>query len=120
MSDDVPPPFLRLAKRASYNSDFKIRVGACIAGKRPLVTGYNKVKTHPKINRPSVHAEMACLLCCNIEVVRGKTIYVYRETKEGPAMARPCDNCLESLRDAGIKRVVYTTNEFPYWKQEYI
>ena len=39
-------------------------------------------------------------------------IYVYRETKGGrKALAKPCAACTKALRDLGIKKVCYTTND---------
>lgn len=39
-------------------------------------------------------------------------IYVYRETKDGrKALARPCKACTQALRDLGIKKVCYTTDD---------
>ena len=39
-------------------------------------------------------------------------IYVYRETKSGKrAMARPCAACTKALKDLGIKKICYTTDD---------
>jgi tRNA(Arg) A34 adenosine deaminase TadA len=46
---------------------------------------------------------------------KGSTIYVARVNQTGAArMARPCPNCYEALLLAGVKKVVYTTNEGDY------
>jgi hypothetical protein len=43
---------------------------------------------------------------------KGSTIYVARVNQTGDSrMARPCPNCYEALLLAGVKRVVYTTND---------
>lgn len=61
-----------------------------------------------------MHAEMELIskiryLDINFSEVE---IYVYRETKSGRrAMARPCAACTKALKDLGIKKVFYTTDD---------
>ena len=45
-------------------------------------------------------------------------IYVYRVHKNGTlAMSRPCPSCMQLIKDVGIKRVFYTTeNGYVYEK----
>jgi hypothetical protein len=43
---------------------------------------------------------------------KGGTIFVARVSQTGASrMARPCANCYETLLLAGVKKVVYTTND---------
>lgn len=42
---------------------------------------------------------------------RGATVYVARLGGHGQALSRPCEACEASLREAGVKRIVYTTND---------
>jgi deoxycytidylate deaminase len=77
--------------------------------------GANLVKTHPIYANGdrwlSIHAEIKALISAETSVV-GCDIYVYRATANDElAMARPCNECLKVLADAGIKRVYYTTRE---------
>lgn len=56
------------------------------------------------------HAEARALrpnIDCN-----GATLYIVRV---GSSMSRPCDNCWQLIRDAGIRRVVYFN-----WESEMI
>lgn len=40
------------------------------------------------------------------------TAYIARIDKSGSLkMARPCDSCMQALRSAGIKKIVYSTDE---------
>ena len=40
----------------------------------------------------------------------GADNYVTRHTPTGMAMAKPCDNCMEAIRAAGIRRIYYTND----------
>lgn len=43
------------------------------------------------------------------EDLSGMVLYVARSYKNGkPAMSKPCDNCDRLIREAGIKKVIYT------------
>lgn len=117
--------FLRLARRASLESSCYPRVGAVISTKRPISFGYNKPKTHPKYSNPeltvrdTIHAEMDCLKTVTWDdLFDGATIWVYREANGKPALARPCDDCIKTLRSFEFKRMVYTVDKYPYYKIE--
>ena len=42
---------------------------------------------------------------------KGAIMIVARISPTGLAMAKPCENCREAIRKAGIKRVYYTSRE---------
>jgi hypothetical protein len=43
--------------------------------------------------------------------VRGNTVYVARIDRSGRTrMSRPCGECMDNLRERGIRRIVYTTD----------
>lgn len=115
---DLPGPF-RLARRASLQSEFRVKMGAVIMrGKRVISTGKNITKTHPKFGY-SVHAETNCLMRTGRYDIIGCSIYVYREDRNGnPAIARPCDDCMKVLKSFGIKNVYYTIEDYPYFRKE--
>lgn len=131
-ASDISPhggiQYFKIAREQSLMSDFRCRVGACIVSGKNIFKGYNKRKTHPKFANPnihiktSLHAELSCFINAGDNVdLNGASIYVYRETKDGkPAMSRPCEHCMEFLKDAGIKTIYYSTSEFPHWKKEEI
>lgn len=112
----------------ALQSDMHKRMACIIADKRgrPISMGVNKRKTHPtqmhyakRAKFPSkvfLHAEIAALVKCR---EKGHTLYVGRILKDGSAaLARPCPICLEAIKEAGIKEVVYTGNsgEISYLK----
>ena len=134
------PYGLQLAKKLAYNStytnsnDISIKMGAVIMyGNKVISKSVNKNKTHPIMDFYNkcmpwtkvayLHAEMGALInahwrmCPNM--LSKCTVYVARKlNKEGFGYARPCDACMSALRDAGITKVVYTT-EYGY-AEEYI
>lgn len=123
MNEDLPGLF-RLAKNISRHSEYRIKIGAVLVKHgTPISIGFNKLKFHPKYSNPTkktIHAEMQAILSSGKEKIRNSEIFVYREFKRTglPALARPCEDCILKLKEFGIKRIYYTTNEFPYWNVE--
>jgi deoxycytidylate deaminase len=115
------PRYFTIAKAASQCSDLRCAVGAVIISHKPISIGFNIQKSHPRFadgkRSYSIHAEISALLRSQCSV-RGSTIYVYREDRNGDiGMAKPCPNCMKILIEAGIKRVYYTTKTAPYWNR---
>jgi deoxycytidylate deaminase len=118
------PHHFHTARREAMKSTMRPQVGAVIVLDKQRFTGYNKAKTDPKFANPekhvrtSVHAELDCLgRGMNFT---GGEVYVYREIEGIPAMARPCNHCLQFLREAGIEKILYTIPHHPYWEEEKI
>lgn len=60
-----------------------------------------------------VHAEIAALRRCGR--TEGAVAYIARVNGKGEArQSRPCPRCMEALRVAGVKRVVYTIDGSKY------
>lgn len=82
---------------------------------RPLSFGFNKMRTDPKIAKYSdvkqTHAEMSAIWQVkNKEILRGATIVVYREDKNGNmANSKPCVACTALIKECGFKNVTYST-----------
>jgi len=105
--------FIELARKLSLNSNHKQHhLGCVITKKNKIISmGWNKTKTHPKSTARfhMLHAEIDALLGLSLQDTRGCTAYIYRENKAGKlAMARPCDGCELALKQAGIKKIIYT------------
>lgn len=113
------PNWLSLARTSSNHSDYKIKVGSVLVKhNRVLAIGFNRSKTHPKSARHAVtiHAEHSALIVANGANLQGATVFVYRATANGkPALAKPCSNCCKLLVKQGVKRMVYTVPEYPYF-----
>lgn len=110
----MKPKFFDLARKLSYKSDYNAhRLGAVIARGNEIVgVGFNKRKTHPlsQTRFNNIHAELSAILNSGEENLAGCSIYVYRETKTGQlAMARPCEHCMQLLKQVNISKVFYTT-----------
>ena len=114
---------LRKAYEASMDADHpKYQLGAAIMlqGKKIVSTGANlQNKTHPYVFHNGfhfsrgIHAELAAIFRVkNKETLKGATIFVYRQTKNGDfANARPCAMCYELIKQYGFKKMVYTTDK---------
>lgn len=107
--------FFDLAKKLSFKADYHHKLGAVIVNKNKVLgIGFNKPnKTHTKSNHPfkTIHAELDSILGLSKEDLKGSTIYIYRQHKNGsPLLAKPCEHCQELLKLAQIKYVCYTSN----------
>jgi len=121
--------YLSVARSVSQTSDFpKHKLGCAIVYKGNIASvAHNSEKTHTmqmKFNRfrnlggdhiiCKVHAELAALSKIRyLDIDWSKAIvYVYREFKNGnPAIARPCEGCMEAIRQRGIRTIVYSTDQ---------
>lgn len=126
---------LAAAHKAALLSDFdSFHTGCVIVYKKHIIgMGSNSDKTHPmqaKYNqyrnfnktknciKHSVHAEIDALN--SIPYVIGKEVewskvkvYIYRICPGrvgGYGLAKPCEACIQALRDIGIKHIYYTGN----------
>ena len=107
----------------------RVKIGAAVMDDRGWICGYgyNQRRTHPRqyaankrvgkqIEQPCIHAEIDALLvaqsCPTVALgfARLETIYVARLDRNGRlANCRPCAACHSEIVRAGIKRVVFTT-----------
>jgi len=120
--------FLIMAQNVSKLSDYnQHHIGCVLEYKKHIVTsGYNVDKSHPVQARYNkyrkmrglniahkLHAEIMCLQAAKkYDINFGEcTLYIFRAWKTGEwAMARSCASCLAMIKDLGIKRIVYTTD----------
>lgn len=101
---------LHVAAATSQLSTMRKRVGAAVVKNgRVLSVGYNRTGYASRTPKAwSRHAELSAIIQAGD--VRGATVYVYRSYLNGsPGMAKPCETCSILLKEAGIKRVVYST-----------
>lgn len=93
----------------------KQKHGAVIVkGGRVMSVGINKWRNDPenietsKVKHVcSTHAEVDAL--SRVNDPSGATLYIARVNRSGkPLLSAPCNNCWESIRNAGIRKVVFT------------
>jgi deoxycytidylate deaminase len=120
--------YFKMAQAVSELSDHpKYPIGSVIVMKHRIISsGTNSdTKTHPlqkQYNRyrfsedspHKCHAELSALLPLikdNIDL-SSASIFVYREHKNHKlACARPCKSCMALIKDCGITKVFYTTED---------
>ena len=109
---------MSIAIKLAETSEEKMRHGCIVVlGGSVQSVGVNKRTNDPYIHKNlhwlSEHAEMAALRRC--KRTKGATIYVARVNNAGEQrMSRPCHKCMKLLREAGIKRIVYTIDQQTY------
>ena len=111
---------LRLAKKIAAANDLNTKwmLGAVVSRNRAvLALGMNKPKNDPAFidnyAACSVHAEEDAL--SRVAEPKGTTIYIARLRKNGTfGLAKPCPRCQKQLRAAGIKRAIYTIDNYSY------
>jgi deoxycytidylate deaminase len=107
-----------LARSVSRHSQHKIKVGAVISKSgHPVSVGWNKDKSKPGYDF-GIHAEISAIITSGRDYIDNSVIFVYREVGGNPAMARPCERCIIELKKFGIKKMYYTTSDFPYFSLE--
>jgi len=58
---------------------------------------------------PSEHAEAAAIRRCGKADLRNAILYVSRVNNMGQEMmSKPCENCQQEIKRAGIRKIVYT------------
>lgn len=120
--------FLNIARLESYTSShLKAKIGCVLVRNGNIISsGYNKMR-HTSNNYSrwdnSLHGEVDCLLKAlkkGIEI-KNSTLYIFRETRNGkPALCRPCEYCFSMIEELKVKRIVYTTDKFPWIVSEKI
>ena len=97
----------RLAHKICDNSDVKHKLAAFVVkGGHIRATGFNK-RTYVG----SIHAEIDALRKMRYQKggTQGCDLHIYRFQADGSyALAKPCLNCMEKIKKAGIKRVFYS------------
>lgn len=111
--------YLSVARYFAAKSSARNTHGAVVVkGGRVLGTGWNKDRNNPTIIDPdrikhdcSYHAEEVAIREAG-ENLKGAVIYVARINKQGKDRdSKPCIKCSGLIKEAGIKRVIYTSEK---------
>lgn len=117
--------FFKAAQSVSMLSDHRCKIGCIIVDKHRIISsGHNSnTRCHPVQARidtkqfncdcvGKVHAETSAI----IPLLKTKgdfsraTLYTYREYREGGlAPSRPCNRCMQLIKELGITKIKYTT-----------
>jgi len=110
--------FLALAAKLAETSDVDNQHGAVVVKNgRVLSLGVNKWRNRGLIQEDdnwqpvlTVHAEVDAL--SRVENPKGAVLYIARNVRgeKGSKFSRPCHRCMEAVRAAGIKRIIYTVD----------
>lgn len=120
--------YFNAAKSVSSLSDFpRVKLGCVIVKNHRIISsGFNsKTKTHriqAELDKEEfgvdssgpVHAELSAMIpFINRRTdLSDATVYIYREHGDGhTAMARPCSRCMKMIKELGIRRIKYSTDE---------
>lgn len=117
--------FMVFAYKEALKSTYKQRLGACLVSSgRIIATGYNQIRYHRIGSKwssyeSSLHAEVACLTSIDKSRIRNATLYILRISNKDdrPMLSYPCPNCIELIKYLDIKKVVYSIEEYPYYKE---
>jgi deoxycytidylate deaminase len=112
---------LNLAAKIAETSELGQQHGAVIVkGGRVISVGVNKWRnksfveiTHSQPSPHSLvlsyHAEIDAINRAGINL-NGSTMYIARiNTEKEHRFSRPCNNCMDAIHAAGIKKIIYTT-----------
>lgn len=113
------PSIFRLAKNISRLSQRpRHKLGAVLVVKgKPISVGHNQYKTHPEAKYTGLHAEIQAIKSSGKERIKGSSIFVYREKKDGSlGISKPCKDCMRQLKEFGVRWVFFTIEEYPYFE----
>ena len=118
--------FFKVARDISFLSDHPCRHGAVLVdGHKIISSGYNSQTRCSTIqkniddrffneccHRGTLHAEVDALLpfIRKHQSLPNAILYIYRENKLGEtSLSKPCPRCMKIIKDLGIKKIKYTT-----------
>lgn len=124
----------------AHKSDFNNPTGCVVVYKGKIIAkGCNQKKTHPLqviydkerpdveegcLNVHSLHAESDALfrIMNDTNIKWSKVeVYIYRPLKSKPfGLARPCPSCMKLIKDLGIKKIHYTSDDNSYITEEWV
>lgn len=111
--------YLSVARYFAAKSKARNTHGAVVVkGGRVLGTGWNRDRNSPTIIDPnrikqdcSYHAEEVAIREAGTNL-KGAVIYVARINRQGKDRdSQPCTKCSSLIEEAGIKRVIYTSEK---------
>ena len=118
------PNMLRIAKKMANLSSGDYMLGAVVMKSgRVMGKGFNKYNAINAMARrffghPTIHAEIAAMSNAPHGSLNGASIWVYRTRRDGsPGLSFPCARCQVALKKFGIRRVIYSIPDYPYYME---
>ena len=120
--------YFRVARSAAAFSDNpEHRIGAVVCNKKPLGVGFNQwEKSNPRVKaalpgrQKRLHAEMHACQGLSEAELKGGSLYVVRLSPAGNVrLASPCQECLDFLAKAGIRKIYYSKDSQEFGKLRY-
>lgn len=112
---DIKFSLIDKAMEFAKKSPCHMKIGAVAdIGGRQSIGVWNGNKSDPglrRFNYPAHSAQHAEYRLCKLfkRHMAGATVYVARRSPAGqPRLAKPCAACERVLRDAGVRKVIYT------------
>lgn len=107
----------RAISAAHLATHAKWRLGSVIVrGGSILGVGYNRSRNDPTVIEDekyfecSTHAEVSAIK--STKNAKGAKLFVARLTPaDNLALAKPCPRCLQAIKEAGIKKIYYTSSD---------
>jgi len=105
----------RIERIAELAEPYAHKAGHCLyhlaavvlKGGKPIGYGWNTRTRHAEVNA----------ILNATRSVRGCDMLVLRSTPTGYAMSKPCEDCQRFIKQAGIRKVYYSTRDgFGTWK----
>ena len=105
-----------ITKQLAHLPNQRWNVIALLSNKKPVTIAINDTtKTHPAISKINplkrTHAEFRCINKTPKDKLKNAILTVARWDGEQFRLAKPCDMCMSYIIAAGIKRVIYSTND---------
>ncbi len=104
---------IRCSELYAERSIHRFQLGAGIFSSGTWLSGgCNERRAHARLHpyREALHAEQVAIMSARTDI-EGSTIYVCRLGDSAHMLARPCYWCMHLILNAGISRVVFTTEE---------
>ena len=106
-------------KQEEFNriSDQRWKIVAILVNKKPISVATNSLrKTNVFTSRfnsdRKMHAEIRCIMKSPRSKVKNSTLYIWRLNKNNKyCNSRPCEMCMKFIKDVGIKKIIYTTDD---------
>ena len=130
--------FFHKATEMASKSDMSVKMGCVVVYKGKIISeGWNQKRTHPlqaeyDKERPdvmegtpnvhSLHAESAALFKIKNEDLRWNKVEVYISRPmvcRLYGLAKPCPSCQKLIKDLGIKKIHYTTDDETFITEEW-